>query len=49
VRKAALLWLGIGSVASCGERAGGCLDVGKPVELMARALYSDSKRWQSAL
>jgi hypothetical protein len=42
VRKAALLWVGIGSVAGCGERAGGCIDVGKPMELMARPLYSDT-------
>lgn len=42
MRKVALLLLGSSFVVGCNGQRGGCIDVGKPMELMARPLYSDT-------
>lgn len=43
MRKIALLWLGLSFAAGCRAQGGGCIDVGKPMDLMARPLYSETR------
>lgn len=42
MRKVALFWLGLSLLVGCEGQRGGCIDVGRPMELMARPLYSDT-------
>lgn len=42
MRVVALVWLALASVVGCEGQRGGCIDVGKPMELMARPRYSDA-------